>query len=182
MHFDSDETRIQHGGSPQHPIITTVTYVNGDVGGPTVVTDQTLAGPLATSGWIVPPEDNRLLAFDATYLHGVLPGVGPTNSKDSRRLTFMVGFWRKLEAKPRGVDVAGPGQPFPDDTTKMNWSKEMNFKPEWEQLKREVSQKILSKPNEFPKLARRVDCVWEKLPVESTEKEASNYNKFFQGF
>ena len=65
--------------------------------------------------------------FDASYLHGVIPGRGlckasmesacgssisnSTGSKSSneRRLTFMVGFWREIAATDRGVDRPGPG-------------------------------------------------------------------------
>lgn len=66
--------------------------------------------------------------FDASYLHGVIPGRGISKtSKDSdhmssvisstasesshcgRRLTFMVGFWREIAAADRGVDRPGPG-------------------------------------------------------------------------
>jgi hypothetical protein len=39
---------------------------------------------------------------------GVCPGPG-----NSRRVTFMVGFWEKIQSKDRGVDCPGPGQPFP---------------------------------------------------------------------
>ena len=96
------------------------------------MTNQRLSGPLATEGWMVMPKLNRLVMFDASYLHGVIPGRGlnpvlyanhTTQSAaaaaaagvggDGRRLTFMVGFWRDISATPRGQGKAGPGQPFP---------------------------------------------------------------------
>jgi hypothetical protein len=40
------------------------------VGGPTLMTDQLLGGPLATRGWLAFPATNRLTMFDASYLHG----------------------------------------------------------------------------------------------------------------
>lgn len=40
------------------------------VGGPTLVTDQLLGGPLATKGWLAYPATNRFVMFDGKYLHG----------------------------------------------------------------------------------------------------------------
>lgn len=40
------------------------------VGGPTVMTDQVLGGPLATQGWLAHPATNRVVFFDGRYLHG----------------------------------------------------------------------------------------------------------------
>jgi hypothetical protein len=44
--------------------------VQSCVGGPTLMTDQLLGGPLATRGWLAFPATNRLTMFDARYLHG----------------------------------------------------------------------------------------------------------------
>ena len=54
----------------QHPIVSCVLYLNSESGGPTVVTDQTLGGHLAKRAWLCFPKTNRLVAFDARYLHG----------------------------------------------------------------------------------------------------------------
>jgi hypothetical protein len=40
------------------------------IGGPTLVTDQLLGGPLATKGWLAYPATNRFVMFDGKYLHG----------------------------------------------------------------------------------------------------------------
>ena len=40
------------------------------VGGPTLVTDQRLGGPLATRGWLAYPAVNRVTVFDGRVLHG----------------------------------------------------------------------------------------------------------------
>lgn len=40
------------------------------VGGPTLVTDQVLGGPLAAKGWLSYPAVNRFTVFDGRYLHG----------------------------------------------------------------------------------------------------------------
>lgn len=70
LHFDSDETGISEGKQAIHPLVSCVLYLNDHCGGPTLVTDQTLQGSLASKGWICAPHINRLVAFDATYLHG----------------------------------------------------------------------------------------------------------------
>lgn len=127
LHFDSDETRIADGGTPQHPICSCILYLeeDGTIGGPTLVTDQTLQGGMATQGWMCFPKMGRLVAFDATMLHGVIPGRGPNPDPSKRRLTFMVGFWRKIEAVDRGEGRIGPGQPFPSPGTALAWPKEL---------------------------------------------------------
>lgn len=75
------------------------------------------------------PQTNRCVMFDAQYLHGVIPGRGlnPNPHQNARRLTFMVGFWKDIAAKDRGVDVAGPGQPYPGNKSKYTWPKEMKI-------------------------------------------------------
>lgn len=40
------------------------------VGGPTLMTDQVLGGPLASQGWLAYPATNRVVFFDGRYLHG----------------------------------------------------------------------------------------------------------------
>ena len=82
----------------KHPIVSTVCYLTAPCGGPTLVTDQTMAGdddsPTTTTtttttttsqstgsgaaqGWLCAPRRNRMLVFDGTLLHCVLPGIGP---------------------------------------------------------------------------------------------------------
>lgn len=75
LHFDSDDEGC---GGARHPLLSVVLFLGGGglVGGPTLVTDQLLGGPLASRGWLVGPSDNRLVAFDARVLHGVIPGRG----------------------------------------------------------------------------------------------------------
>ena len=88
-------------------------------GGPTLVTDQVLSGNLATKGWLVLPELNRVAVFDGRYLHGVIPGRdvprgAPAIAGTSpRRITLMVAFWRQKVWEP--VQHPGPCQHFPYD-------------------------------------------------------------------
>lgn len=56
---------------PQHPIASCIVYLSEGVGGPTVVTNQTLSSQgLASYGFLLHPKENRLACFDATFLHG----------------------------------------------------------------------------------------------------------------
>jgi hypothetical protein len=96
LHYDSDEKHIARGGAPKHPLFSTVVYLCDDAGGPTCITDQKLGGSRGTQAWICMPKMNRLVFFDATYLHGVLPGVGAV--PNSRRLSFMIGWWPAISS------------------------------------------------------------------------------------
>ena len=123
------------------------------------VTDQLLEDDqLADRGWLYEGATNRLVIFDAKYLHGmrvilypismlfsgilmiivvifivgVIPGRGVASSASpsARRLTFMVGFWRNICAQPRGKDSPGPGQPLPDPlSTSYTWVNEVYTAP-----------------------------------------------------
>ncbi|CAM9470916.1 unnamed protein product, partial [Ectocarpus sp. 8 AP-2014] len=123
MHFDSDNEGL---GGVRNPIVSVVVYVTGDVGGPTLVTTQRLTSKrLADRGWIVHPRVNRVCMFDGGVLHGVIPGrgvpvtetpphptprpeedgqgVGCEEAKEDRagmRVTWMVAFWRDIQARP----------------------------------------------------------------------------------
>ena len=100
------------------------------LGGPTLVTDQTLKKEqLATRGWLVHPQVNRLAGFDGQLLHGVVPGRGVPlrpSARDgheeqrgsqrdcvARRITFMAAFWRgPMSTKPRADRMPGSSQPI----------------------------------------------------------------------
>lgn len=156
----------------------------------------------------------RLVTFDANYLHGVIPGrdINPSCSPDhtptngggkeeSRRLTFMVGFWRSIAAKCRGKDVPGPGQPFPTvGNTRYSWPAEMT-------LKTELNSSSSGAGSSPLKLVAPIELssIWEDIEVgvepsviaqvnptaaanasgssgSSSSRESASYNKCFQGF
>jgi len=72
LHFDSD---AEGQGGVRNPIVSTVCYLSGGIGGPTLVTDQHFSDTaVAAHGWLVHPAVNRLCMFDGSVLHGVLPG------------------------------------------------------------------------------------------------------------
>jgi hypothetical protein len=116
MHYDSDEKHIARGGKPRHPIFTVVLYLSDEgFGGPTCLTNQKLNGQRGNCAWLCPTKPNRLMLFDATYLHGVLPGVG-TVGDGQRRVSFMIGFWSSLSSILTG-EKPGAAHCFPPDDT-----------------------------------------------------------------
>ena len=142
LHYDSIPG-LAAGDAPRHPIVSTVTYVDVGCGGPTLVFDQTVASMASTKGWLAVPETNRLLAFDGSLLHCVLPGNslpaaagtaaaaadassgGGVGDGGARRTTFMANFWpsdpREGSADDpectRGTSKAfpPPGTTWPED-------------------------------------------------------------------
>jgi hypothetical protein len=120
FHFDSDNEGCTD--IIRNPIVSCVLYLSGDDdsdndknddiepghdaggggggGGPTVVTNQRLSSrQLASQAWLVPAtRSNRLVAFDGKLLHGVVPGMGGSNSH-RRRVTLMVAFWNKIRVR-----------------------------------------------------------------------------------
>ena len=136
MHFDSDDEGL--GGVIRHPICTAVVYVTGDMGGPTLVTNQTdCSKQLATRGWLVGPKEGRVAVFNGDMLHGVIPGRGvcpslPSTSAaaaaglssapgDARRITLMVAFWTSVKVRrgdgEGGWFPKGSARPFPNPST-----------------------------------------------------------------
>jgi hypothetical protein len=123
MHFDSDD---EGRGGVRNPIISTILYLSDSkesCGGPSLVTNQPFSGEededtmeLATHGWMAFPRPRRLVAFDGTLLHGVVPGKGVSgsgeasstktkaNSSKRRRVTLMVAFWKELEIRPNETE------------------------------------------------------------------------------
>ena len=180
LHFDSDETKIEDGGSPHHPICSSVLYITeGDaIGGPTLMTDQTLAsGTLAEKGWLCHPKHGRLCLFDAKHLHGVIPGKGVSPDPKARRLTFMVGFWMSISARNRGLDEPGAGQPFPTSDSKYTWPAEVALQQDGFLLNAASVQKV--EPIQL-------SDVWEPIEAATGESLAKRptpcYGSCFQGF
>ena len=126
MHFDSDDEGLPAAAGSRddaprrirHPICSAVVFVTGEIGGPTLVTDQRDdAKRLARNGWLVAPVAGRVAVFDGECLHGVVPGRGiaarPPGVKNTdkttkrrnvattepRRVTLMVAFWKDVEIR-----------------------------------------------------------------------------------
>ncbi len=102
LHFDF--VQPPNAKRPLHPLASTITFVSAECGGPTLITDQRVDG--ATSkGWLVSPEENRLVVFDGSLLHCVLPGCGVAGQPGLRRTTFMVALWEDDPGAPRFPDL-----------------------------------------------------------------------------
>jgi hypothetical protein len=111
LHFDSDDEG-QNG--PRHPIISTVLFVQADIGGPTLITTQRIGDHLSDQGWLAHPKENRLVMFDGRVLHGVIPGRGEVEAASTaRRVTFMVAFWEDISAQPDLGGKPGASQRMP---------------------------------------------------------------------
>ncbi|CAE8638543.1 unnamed protein product, partial [Polarella glacialis] len=147
MHFDLDEASLgslPDGAAPSSPLVSCVLYLTGptvDISGKaddamasTLVTDQALGTSKgARKGWLCSPRLNRLLLFDGSLLHGVIPGLPkgqtpkrPRPSQTSsevpvqERVTLMFGLWGDSPGPtcstglPDGV--LGPNMPVPRAT------------------------------------------------------------------
>jgi len=108
MHFDSDD---EGRNGIRNPLAGSIFYLGADgLGGPSLVTDQPFgAQQLARCGWFCWPKKNRLVVFDGTMLHGVIPGKGFVSDLTKRRVTLMVALWETIKVRP-GV---GPGSARP---------------------------------------------------------------------
>lgn len=197
FHFDSED---EGRGGVRHPIISTVLYLTpGGLGGPTLVTDQTLKKEqLASKGWLVHPRENRLAGFDGTLLHGVVPGRGVPQLKGSegestgaetetygsaRRITFMTAFWRgPMSTVPRADKLPGSSQPLPSAETVnergYTWPGLFVSDPD-EEGKEEARQAGVVDGVSAP-----VSRVWAPVDEEEEQEAAPmpHYDKCFQGF
>jgi len=162
----------------RNPIVSCVLYLDvggsdeAPVGGPTLVTDQFLAGSegkLASKGWLVRPRLNRLAVFNGKLLHGVIPGAGPTPVAGGRRITLMIAFWRTIETKPPPLPRYGACMPFPPPPNAEHaaWAAELEAEAEeGDDEGQEQEQQLLS--------AERVEAaphalprVWEDVSAKS---------------
>ena len=120
------------------------------VGGPTLVTNQRLRDPATTNlnsvrGWLVPSYPSRMVCFDGSVLHGVIPGKGviptiantniDTNNKldqepqqkqpRPRRVTLMMAFWKDIKIRPG--KKPGSARPWPVAPAPLpSWTIELN--------------------------------------------------------
>jgi len=95
LHFDKDEA-LAHKGQYVHPNLGSDFYLT-DVGGHTLVTDQTcspdgrtMSPPEPTERRIVAPRENRYMVFDGRLLHAVLPARTDAHTE---RTTLLVNWW-----------------------------------------------------------------------------------------
>ena len=128
FHFDSDNEGCTK--TIRNPICSCVLYLTGNIGGPSVITNQRLASQnLATAGWMSYPEVGRLLVFDGKFLHGVIPGKAHYSIADDlkadcryRRVSVMFAFWTKIRVRDNSL-ICGAAKAFPE---KALWAQPMH--------------------------------------------------------
>ena len=121
LHFDSASAHLAEGRPEADgmctPLVSTVLYLHGGVGGRTLVTDQRWSSSeLARTGALVSPAANRLLVFEGDLLHAVVPAATPPPAATgAMRTTLMVALWRRMTpvscAQPPPAGSAGEGGP-----------------------------------------------------------------------
>ena len=90
-------------------------------GTPTLVCNQSLLGSTRNEGWLCYPRLNRLVAFDGSLLHAVVPGIPSEvlgeDEDGYSRVTLMIGFWKDVTLsvpdKTSQCLTIGPNVPFP---------------------------------------------------------------------
>uniref|UniRef100_A0A7S3VG20 Uncharacterized protein n=1 Tax=Chaetoceros debilis TaxID=122233 RepID=A0A7S3VG20_9STRA len=177
LHFDSDN---EGRGEVKHPLVSSIIYLSDEgCGGPSLMTDQRLGdNELAQNGWLAYPKKNRLVVFDGSVLHGVIPGRGFVGHR--KRVTLMVALWKDIRIR-KGKEP-GAARPLPmlmrkrkDDATSM---------PEWFQyLTSKGDDKDVSKNTAKKVEPERLGCVFSTRkgkPIR--EGQMPHYDTVFQGF
>lgn len=117
FHFDTDNEGFD---GVRNPIVSCVVVIEGDIGGPTLITTQkTHDTILAEKGWLVFPKENRLVVFKGDLLHAVVPGRSYTVDPSKRRTTFMIAYWKQISIRPNAKP--GPSRPFPAQDGELKW-------------------------------------------------------------
>lgn len=177
LHYDSDD---EGRGGIRHPTVTSVTFIDGSVGGPTLMTNQQLGdNKLATHGWLCFAKSNRVLVFDGRYLHGVVPGKGVSPCPGGRRVTVMIALWRNIVIRDNSPgECFGSARRFPMGPTAPLWAKQLTTF-----LNETVSNASSSPPIEYADV-KPLPAVWERVDSTPWPAEAviPSYDAVFQGF
>ena len=111
LHYDLDEAALRSTGETRSPIASSVFYLEtiDNDGAPTLVMERRLGdGSTNAAGWLCAPRPNRLLTFDGSLLHCVVPPIPAPADAARRRVTVMVGWWGP------DVTVGDPARPSPN--------------------------------------------------------------------
>ena len=183
LHFDSHDEGV---GGVKHPICSAIVYVDGECGGPTLVTNQRdeKSPKLASCGWLLYPKTGRVGVFHGDYLHGVVPGraVDVVSDDDAlaarHRVTLMIAFWADMEVHSTWRP-AGSARPFPPADAPAKWRAGFEFASS-------------SGPERFPSRAASatraapvpVRNVWQRVDDETIAEDdpIPSYDACFQGF
>ncbi|KAI9020529.1 hypothetical protein DFJ74DRAFT_131379 [Hyaloraphidium curvatum] len=200
LHFDSENEGITpletaHGSNaPRHPVVSCIVFLSPDPapGGPTLMTDQTLATKDLddVKGWLAYGKRGRVAFFDARYLHGVIPGrMAAEMGADARRATFMVGLWDKVakqEPRPDGK-LGGASQAFPPKYAEgkdLDWVRLIAKTP----AEKPAAVPVVEELDHLEQPVVAVEGkVWERLTRPPKDKRGSvkdiaAYEDCFQGF
>eukprot|EP01063_Lacrimia_lanifica_P012822 TRINITY_DN1952_c0_g2_i1.p1 TRINITY_DN1952_c0_g2~~TRINITY_DN1952_c0_g2_i1.p1 ORF type:complete len:505 (+),score=177.32 TRINITY_DN1952_c0_g2_i1:64-1578(+) len=192
LHFDSDN---EGKGGVRNPIANCIIFLTEGCGGPTMVTTHRHgATKLANTGFLVYPKTNRIVAYPANVLHGVIPGrgVAPDGGK-ARRTTLMIALWGDTGCRLRPAAKPGASRPYPEarsdgrhytapDPTPYSWPGELALAPA-------VAGGERREP--VPVGPVVVDRVWEDVCLEENRKhrrsleeteDMPHYDLCFQGF
>ncbi|CAE7457047.1 P4H11 [Symbiodinium natans] len=175
LHYDLDEVSLpslKEGSLPHHPLVSCVLYLScgsAATASTTLVTDQTLKpGSRASRGWLCEPRVNRVLLFDGSLLHGVIPNLALQATDPSEpRVTLMLGLWGEQ----------GPcGSPAPSPTQPLGPNMQLPREAAWPELLRPyvADAKALQAPSAATPadLAGPVQPVW--CSTETSEDSASS--------
>jgi hypothetical protein len=172
FHFDSDNEGY---GGVRNPIISTIIYITGGTGGPSLVTNQKLIHQqLASKGWISHAKEQRLVAFDGRVLHGVVPGKG-SSVDDSRRVTLMFAFWKKIKVRTEGTAARA----FPTSSDKAVWATQLRQDVK---LAPSSTSGIVVDPVAVDPM--EIKPIYETLDGEAWTRDMGfpEYDKVYQGF
>ncbi len=170
LHFDSDN---EGRGEVKHPLVSSIIYLSEEgCGGPSLMTDQRLDDTqLAQNGWLSYPKLNRMVVFDGSVLHGVIPGRGYVGGR--HRVTLMVALWADIRV--REGDEPGAARPLP---------KLGEEPPEWYlnlTKKGMPANKSASKTKKVEPL--QLGCVFSTSSGKQIKKGMMpHYDSVFQGF
>lgn len=174
LHYDSDD---EGRGGIRHPIVSSVLFLQGAVGGPTLVTTQRLADKRLTEhGWLCHPKEGRCLVFDGSVLHGVIPGKGVSPSVGQRRVTVMVALWESIQLRPG--EGPGSARPFPKPSaTSPKWVKDLTATPSTCASGSSAYQQSSAALDRLPR-------VWERVDGSAVPSDAPicAYSEVYQGF
>ena len=72
-------------------------------------------------------QTNRVLHFDGSLLHGVIPGreeaTDDGHDNGGERMTLMIGWWLEDVSQPRPRASVGPNMPTPAASKTLTWPK-----------------------------------------------------------
>jgi hypothetical protein len=202
LHYDSDEGSLKRGLGLKHPEVSVVLYLRaGLAGSPTLVTSQRF-GEVSLDdddddenqeeladvcGELCFPRDNRLLMFDGSLLHGVVPRPGRSETVrgdqsargelDDSRVTLMVGFWADDVTRVPYQEGLRPqaNMEVPHGGVSPEWARAPGFRlDEWPRDSSSKSNGNKSKDNDKKAAHARpsagstvhVPHVWQRIGIE----------------